>query len=315
MPQRHLSRTHTQLMHGVDRSDLMFFFGHNSIRKLPAELFELSKLTALSLRAFRFQVISLTLKSVTGQNALTEIPPAIGRLVNLRELNLANNKLRFLPSEMLQLRNLKVFSVEMNLLPEPPNPRTKARQIAAIKHPLPKEITLVELCLRKLLSPLDTSVMQDSHSFPKASQALSLLRQHFTLPLYDLPPNIGPILSACEPGASRQEDDLDGYVFKPVTDPYASITSLGACPSPRHDGRKSVFAMHAEERMTWEVTIGTISISPTAFRWRGCQWGCLDYLDPQASVFVPDNSTQDIDLGATTMGVPLAGFGDEFGEE
>jgi hypothetical protein len=57
MPQRHLSRTHTQLMHGVDRSDLMFFFGHNSIRELPAELFELSRLTALSLRAFYFDAI------------------------------------------------------------------------------------------------------------------------------------------------------------------------------------------------------------------------------------------------------------------
>jgi hypothetical protein len=216
---------------------------------------------------------------------------------------------------MLQLRNLKVFSVEMNLLPDPPSLRTRSRQVTAVKHPLPKEITLVELCLRKLLSPVDTSVTQDLKSLPKPSQVPSLLRQHFTFPLYGLPPNIGTILSACEPGSFRQEDDLDGYVSKPVADPYTSITSLGTCPSPRHDGTKSVFAVHAEERMTWEVTIGTISISPTAFRWRGCQWGCLDYLDPEVNVLMADHSVQDVDLGATTLGVPSAGFGEEFGEE
>jgi hypothetical protein len=36
-------------------------------------------------------------------NDLTEIPPAIGRLSNLESLNVANNKLRYLPYEVLKL--------------------------------------------------------------------------------------------------------------------------------------------------------------------------------------------------------------------
>lgn len=54
---------------------------------LPGEVFALGRLTALSLR----------------DNCIQELPPNIGKLSKLRELNLAQNNLRFLPFEILDL--------------------------------------------------------------------------------------------------------------------------------------------------------------------------------------------------------------------
>ena len=67
--------------------ELQLYMQQNSLRKLPAELWNLENLTVLSLR----------------QNKLTYIPASIGRLRNLRELNLACNRLRYLPWELLTL--------------------------------------------------------------------------------------------------------------------------------------------------------------------------------------------------------------------
>ncbi len=54
---------------------------------LPGELFNLERLTVLSLR----------------DNEIHELPPSIGKLKNLRELNLSQNGLRYLPYEILDL--------------------------------------------------------------------------------------------------------------------------------------------------------------------------------------------------------------------
>ncbi|RDA95284.1 hypothetical protein CP533_3454 [Ophiocordyceps camponoti-saundersi (nom. inval.)] len=63
------------------------FLGQNSLTRLPGALFQVNHLTTLSLRG----------------NNLSEISPAIANLTNLKELNLAQNQLRSLPSELLRL--------------------------------------------------------------------------------------------------------------------------------------------------------------------------------------------------------------------
>lgn len=78
------------------------FLSRNSLRSLPATLFDLDNITVLSLR----------------NNKLTELPPAIGKLRNLHELNVGGNRLRWLPWEFLELvgrkwdgklKNLSIF--------------------------------------------------------------------------------------------------------------------------------------------------------------------------------------------------------------
>lgn len=66
---------------------LKLFLAQNELTTLPAELFKLGNLTALSLRA----------------NRLYELPPGIGNLTRLKELNLSQNGLRYLPYEILEL--------------------------------------------------------------------------------------------------------------------------------------------------------------------------------------------------------------------
>ena len=81
------------------------YLAHNKLTVLPGELFELDQLTALSARA----------------NDLTEISPALSRLRRLKELNLSNNNLRWLPFEILELLAYRVesFSAALNPFIQP----------------------------------------------------------------------------------------------------------------------------------------------------------------------------------------------------
>lgn len=77
---------------------------------LPGELFNLDRLTVLSLRA----------------NQLRELPPNISKLSNLKELNLSQNGLRYLPYEILELfsdtSRLTSLHLHPNLFHEPQFP-------------------------------------------------------------------------------------------------------------------------------------------------------------------------------------------------
>lgn len=63
------------------------FLFNNRLRVFPVALLNVEHLTVLSLRA----------------NNLVRIPPSIARLRNLETLNIAQNSLRFLPAELLEL--------------------------------------------------------------------------------------------------------------------------------------------------------------------------------------------------------------------
>jgi hypothetical protein len=66
---------------------LKLYLSANTLLKAPGSLFSLEYLTVLSLRS----------------NKITELPPALGRLRNLKSLNLSLNRLRWLPGELLDL--------------------------------------------------------------------------------------------------------------------------------------------------------------------------------------------------------------------
>lgn len=77
---------------------------------MPGELFNLDRLTVLSLRG----------------NQLRELPPSVGKLSNLKELNLSQNGLRYLPYEILELfsdtSRLNSLHLHPNLFHEPQFP-------------------------------------------------------------------------------------------------------------------------------------------------------------------------------------------------
>ena len=149
-------------------------------------------------------------------------------------------------------------------------------------HPLPRTIPLVELALRALVShhvfPELDPAPGDSMLPPDAND--TILAVHYPLPLeqWDIPQPLRSILESCVPDTATYSSTEGPPDFN-ETGP--SITGVGVCPSPRHD-RRSVFVQHAEELFTWENRIAGVSVGGAVpLRWRGCQWGCLNFLDPE----------------------------------
>jgi hypothetical protein len=68
-------------------ASIRLYLANNLLRSLPTEMFNIERLTVLSLR----------------HNKLGYLPPAISKLTNLTELNLAGNRLEYLPWEILKL--------------------------------------------------------------------------------------------------------------------------------------------------------------------------------------------------------------------
>jgi hypothetical protein len=86
---------------------IQVFLASNNLSNLPEELFNLSNLAVLSLRA----------------NQLRELPPSVGRLRNIMELNISQNGLQYLPYEILDLfseqSRLEKFQMHPNPFQEP----------------------------------------------------------------------------------------------------------------------------------------------------------------------------------------------------
>lgn len=106
---------------------MKIFLASNDLTTLPAELFNLDSLTVLSLRA----------------NRIYELPPGIGKLRKLQELNLSQNGLQYLPFEILDLfsedHRLQSFTIHPNPFYEP---RYADQEIAPPVEEVPYKIGL-----------------------------------------------------------------------------------------------------------------------------------------------------------------------------
>ena len=143
------------------------YLANNSISRLPPELFRVNALTVLSLRE-SYSCLSThadaqrSARAPTGSNDLTSIPPQIAQLKALQELNLAQNKLRWLPAEMLNMRLIKLTVSGNPWLSPPPLPPQRnlpTSEGAERRRPVSDTIArfvvppLSEICLRILLAP------------------------------------------------------------------------------------------------------------------------------------------------------------------
>ncbi|KAJ7095911.1 hypothetical protein B0H15DRAFT_798352 [Mycena belliarum] len=293
---------------GSARQDIQLYLAGNQISRIPLELLGLSKLTVLSLRG----------------NKLKTLPPDIRLLKNLRTLNLSGNQLQYLPSELL--------GMTLNVLNVFPNPFKKPEQHHLIKRLLRRTRSvqgrvaisptsrvsdcvppLVELAFRAILS-----AKPGIHPAPDHSERR--LAQHYELPLCEdgepeptgtnlkkefrhvIPPHLRHVLATLHPGSvDLQVDDT----LSPDVD--RDPPSLGLCPSPRHATGASVFVAPAEERFTWETVVAGVSVGgDVPLKWRGCLWGCLDFLgvdaeEPRVDKVVPDMDVDDEQDAATVV--------------
>lgn len=120
---------------GAERLDL----GGCGLTSLPEELFALTTLTHLSLRANQLTSLSadigrlaaLTQLSVA-DNQLQELPATLGHLTQLTHLNLKNNQLTVLPFEICELEQLEMLQLQGNPLPIPAELLAKWDRPAAV---------------------------------------------------------------------------------------------------------------------------------------------------------------------------------------
>lgn len=113
--------------------------GGLGLSALPAELFQLTKLTHLSVRGNQLtslpaeigQLVRLEQLSLA-DNQLVNLPPEMGQLTGLTHLNLRNNELTALPIELTRLTSLTRLQLSGNPLPLPAEIVAKWNQPAVI---------------------------------------------------------------------------------------------------------------------------------------------------------------------------------------
>jgi hypothetical protein len=251
-----------------------------------------------------------------GGNELTVLPPAIAQLTHLRELHLSNNRLKYLPSEMLgmTLQCLSLFPnpfLAESTEPEPKQdasrslgPRSDANTVSptTVVDPTHARVpALTELCLRVLISPPPGTPPSTTASQTRATN----LNHHYGPSLvpdpsphgFGIPPPLCDALSACVPGSvappsfastltSPRRGRETSMVAANTTEAKEEvITGIGFCPGPRHrhelrGSGDGMFVKHLEERFSWEPVIAGVKVGgKVPVRWRGCLNGCLDFFD------------------------------------
>lgn len=205
---------------------------------------------------------------------MTEIPPEIGQLKNLRYLNIAGNRIRWLPAEILQLK-LEKLVLQPNHFIESPKTSTLGDPSGPVQGRLPQPIPFVELMLRKLISP-----------HPGLGGDISVLAFHYTDPIrsgFCIPNHLLDALHACDrvsiPQSSGRKPSLkvssDRSLFEKHS--YMEVTGVGRCNGNACNG---VFLLPAEEKLVWRPVAQLIAGSRNGaelypIRLRGCSHGCL----------------------------------------
>ncbi|GAO14035.1 uncharacterized protein UV8b_01877 [Ustilaginoidea virens] len=276
--------------------ELKIYLAMNRLRLVPGALFDLEHLTVLSLRG----------------NKLTEIPPGIARLPNLKQINVSQNRLRCLPAELVDLFDQKL--AELVLHPNPfYEPETKfhfgfgIRYASATEATTPTHDRLQALYLGR--SPL------------QVSNSLGHVLSAFKFPSFDEPAAKVAVIcdteGEAEPGAEPprfpRPSNVPSLLEMAARSCY-STAELGALPSHIPDGlshlrallgkaarqkysggsacsrcRKTVVAPPLEWLEWREISAcghlrnGTVAVVPLSladnervvpFARRGCSWKC-----------------------------------------
>lgn len=185
----------------------------------------------------------------------------------------------------MSLSQLHVHPNPFILPPSQSYDRKGTRIVSDTEQLLPNIIPLVELSFRSLFSPAiphipDETILEAHYDLPLDEYPVDSMpasgKQHFP---YTIPSHIRKILDICVPRSVYEEE---GPVHHNTRNDTPDITGIGRCPSPKHQrlGTSRVFVRHAEQRFSWEQNIANISMGGLVpVRWRGCQRGCLDFLD------------------------------------
>ncbi|KAG6886209.1 hypothetical protein C0993_010771 [Termitomyces sp. T159_Od127] len=324
---------------GLPKNKIQLFLSNNNLTVVPLSLFRAANMENLTILSLR-------------NNQLAHIPPEIVQLRGLEELSIGQNHIQYLPAELQQMTLKSLYLFPNPFLPPPPSSDpcslgsstisrkrlqfsgTKQRQVSEtilLNHRVP---SLNELLLRLLLSPIDPtksnseSVLEAYYVLPLPEE-MPVLQETEQLPLQkvyfsrDLPPFVRRTLNLLLPGSVYLEEDTDAATIRSTSE----MTGVGLCSSPKHQRlcTPRLFIQHAEERYTWETMIAGVEVGGSVpIRWRGCQRGCLNFLDPSGdnsleetidlSQQVEDDNLEDV-VKVVQLGIPGTGELEEFDDE
>lgn len=232
-----------------------------------------------------------------GQNKLTSLPPAICKLTWLRELNVANNRLSYLPAEIqdLHLDSLHLYPNPFTMPPTHLESQAHtSNRMTRILGPLKRGSsvpTLAELALRRLLSPATPALCTLPSRSETCLEAAMTLAEIDGLPL---PLHIKRVVRAST-GHGRKRDHEEGVSLDTELD-----MTINICPCPQHhslaetnpDPRKGVrfmqtgssikrgmfaynspvFGVPVEERMEWVGIVAGVNVAENPSAWVPCKW-------------------------------------------
>ncbi|KAF4593028.1 hypothetical protein EYR38_008735 [Pleurotus pulmonarius] len=329
---------------GLPREEIQLFLSRNHIRTLPRQLFQVEKLTVLIIRANSLTSIPPEISKLANlrelnvaNNKIRYLPSEILHL-SLAQLHVHPNPFLPIPPSLAPPISKRPFSRSRSLWGtralmesrEIEAERVHTKIVSEVSRKLPKVIPLQELCLRHLFSPCRQS--------PSNNPSTSILQARYHLPLLEpdiwstpspkvrlrspFPDHLESLFEAILPGCTYGEEcvhqDSNPSVVSTPEEDDARITGVGTCPSPHHlapgsGSTPALFIHHAEERFTWEDTVAGILVGGSVpIRWRGCQWGCLDFLDSRPEMTSNATSSSVIDEAAT--GVTTSAGGDIVGD-
>lgn len=216
----------------------------------------------------------------TGANKLTVLPAGIGRLSSLRELNIANNRLQFLPSEIQDL-TLSTLHLHPNpFFPFPLSDNEKPlRAVGPIKRPFVSSVpTLSELALRTLLRPTDSTLHVDHRLKPRTR--LEEVMSVSDIDGLHLPEHVQRVIRAST-GHERSRRD------EPSSQSLAEDDMrMNVCPNRQHhhfhslirtrsvhfgmvknEPSPTVFHTPVEERIEWVGRVAGVQIAESRAGW------------------------------------------------
>jgi hypothetical protein len=247
---------------------VQIFLSGNQIKTLPAELFRVENLTVLTLRKNSIHSIFGALTNATGNNCLTEIPPAIGALRNLEELAIGSNQIRFLPAEIEKLP-LKRLSLHPNKWLECPE-KSSGQNILSPLETYFIIPSLEETCIRVLLS------------FPAGSSVTQLEQLESPPQFYGIPDHYLKYIRATCPVVPRSLLEPPSTPRdKHIENEPAYNLKYSVCPNREHGvGVRKTFIRPAEIRYRWVRRIGSVDTGGLIpLQYRGCEQRCLAFLE------------------------------------
>lgn len=161
---------------------------NQGLKRFPNELFIFPNLISLNLAENEIEFIpdsidrlqtleELRLGWFWGGNQISELPPSIGNLKNLKKLSLSNNKLKLIPNEIGKLNNLRELFIDFNELVVLPDQIGNLRKLERLGL-AGNKLARLPSSLKNLKALKSLNLSQNNFSSAERTKVIKMLPKH-----------------------------------------------------------------------------------------------------------------------------------------